>query len=144
MIIPDSACVALALAGLLLLWRSSPALRTERLMGMVCVSGVLLLIALLSGGRAMGGGDIKLMAALGLCLGWKLILLTTLLGAVLGSLAFVLLRHTRFALGREVPCGCFLAIAGIAVRFGGEAFLGWYLGLLVHHHHGPDCTCQLG
>ncbi|MEG1774080.1 MAG: prepilin peptidase [Oscillospiraceae bacterium] len=145
MLIPDSLCVAVAVAGVLLLVSGSGAVSPrDRLIGAFCVSVPLLLIALVSRGRAMGGGDIKLMAALGLCLGWKLTLLTTLSGAVLGTLVVLLLRRTRFALGREVPFGCFLAIAGIAVLFGGEAFLGWYLGLLVHHHHGPDCTCQLG
>ena len=44
-------------------------------MGAVCVSGILLVIYLISGGRAIGGGDIKLMAACGLILGWQLIIL---------------------------------------------------------------------
>ena len=40
------------------------------LIGMVCVSGVLGMIYLVSGGAAIGGGDVKLMFACGLILGW--------------------------------------------------------------------------
>ena len=47
----------------------------EHLIGMICVSGLLGILYLLTGGRAIGGGDIKLMFACGLILGWKLILL---------------------------------------------------------------------
>ena len=39
------------------------------LIGMVCVSGVLGMIYLVSGGAAIGGGDVKLMGACGFVLG---------------------------------------------------------------------------
>jgi len=39
--------------------------------GFFAVSVPLLIIYLVSGGRAIGGGDIKLMAAAGLLIGWK-------------------------------------------------------------------------
>ena len=60
---------------------------TEYLIGAVAVSGLFLLIGLIKyrGQAAMGGGDVKLMAALGLLLGWKSIILVMMLGCVLGS-----------------------------------------------------------
>lgn len=55
------------------------------IIGMVAVSGFLELIFLLSKGRAIGGGDIKLMAAAGLILGWEKIVLAFFVGCILGS-----------------------------------------------------------
>ena len=41
------------------------------IIGLVSVSGFLLILYILTCGRGIGGGDIKLMAAAGLLLGWK-------------------------------------------------------------------------
>ncbi|MEF9984709.1 MAG: prepilin peptidase [Oscillospiraceae bacterium] len=136
MIIPDSMNLVIGLCGLALL-AISPSLWLDRLIGAVCVSGVMLLIALVSSGRAMGGGDIKLMAVIGLCFGWKLTLFITAFGAILGTLAVIVLSKTKYALGKKVQFGSFLSIAAIMSIFVGEAFIAWYLGLLVHEE---GCT----
>lgn len=129
-IIPDSLNLIIALAGLLLLFKTDRLTAYDRLIGAVCVSVPLLLIALVSRGRAMGGGDIKLTAALGFCLGWRLMLLTLFLSTVGGTILLLLLRPTRWALGRRVPLGTFLAAAGIAaILFGGD-LINWYLFML--------------
>ena len=47
----------------------------SHVIGMLAVSVFLELLFLLSKGKAIGGGDIKLMAAAGLLLGWEKILL---------------------------------------------------------------------
>ena len=65
------------------------------LIGMICVSGFLGILYLLTGGRAIGGGDIKLMAACGLILGWQRIILAFFLGCILGSVIHLL--RIRFA-----------------------------------------------
>ncbi|MEG1779351.1 MAG: prepilin peptidase [Oscillospiraceae bacterium] len=139
MIIPDSMNLVIAIAGVVL-FITNPDMRIERIIGMCCVSLVFLLIALVSHGKAMGGGDIKLMAALGLCLGWKLILLTTLLGAVLGSITYLFLKHSKaHALGRLVPFGAFLAIGGIISILFGHDIIHWYLSLIIiGHTHGQN------
>jgi Type II secretory pathway, prepilin signal peptidase PulO and related peptidases len=58
---------------------------TDRLIGAVCVSGLFFLIALISRGRAMGGGDIKLTAAAGLVLGWQSMLAVLVLASLAGT-----------------------------------------------------------
>jgi leader peptidase (prepilin peptidase)/N-methyltransferase len=131
MIIPDSLNLVLAAAGLVLLFLTDGLPFYDRMAGAVCVSGPLLLIALVSQGRAMGGGDIKLTAALGLCLGWRLMLLTLFFGAVGGTLLLLLLRGSRLALGRQVPFGTFLAAGGILAILAGEQIIGWYLSLIL-------------
>jgi leader peptidase (prepilin peptidase)/N-methyltransferase len=97
------------------------------LIGAACVSLFLYLLYQLSGGRAIGGGDIKLMAAAGLLLGWQKILLSLFLGAIFGSIIHI----ARMKLsGQEhvLAFGPYLA-AGITVAMlYGEPLIQWYLG----------------
>ena len=58
----------------------------ERLIGALCVSGLFLLIALVSRGEWMGEGDIKLAAAAGLMLGWKNMLGVLFIASLTGSI----------------------------------------------------------
>jgi len=85
-----------------------------------CIGGgVMLLIAVVSNG-GMGGGDIKLMAVLGVWLGWKLLLLTLLESFVLGGVLGVLLIALKIK-GRKdyIPFGPFIAIAaGVSLLYG--------------------------
>ena len=63
--------------------------RGTLMIGFFAVSLFLLLLSLLTRGAAIGGGDIKLMAAAGLLLGWKLIILAFVMGCIAGSGASV-------------------------------------------------------
>lgn len=72
--------------------------------------------------HGMGYGDLKLLAAIGAFLGWKIlpavILLSSLVGACIGIGLMVFAKH-----GREVPIpfGPYLATAGILALFFGPA-----------------------
>ena len=126
-IIPDSMHVGIFIAGLLLAFWGAPALGwPNRIIGLFSVSVLFLLIVLISGGRAMGGGDVKLMAALGFCLGWKQALLITMLGSVVGS---IIALAQRCAATKRVPFGSFLAAAGILSLFFGDTLIAWYTAL---------------
>jgi leader peptidase (prepilin peptidase)/N-methyltransferase len=72
----------------------------------------------------MGGGDIKMMAMIGAFVGWKSVLLTIFLGALLGSLIFVPL--TLAGSKRLVPFGIFLALGAAASYLVGPEILEWY------------------
>ncbi|MDE3010397.1 MAG: prepilin peptidase [Pseudomonadota bacterium] len=89
-----------AMAGYLILW-------------VVC--RVFLLI---TGREGMGGGDFKLLAALGAWFGWQalpmLILISSLVGAACGILAIVLAGHDR---RMPIPFGPFLVLAGLTGLF---------------------------
>jgi leader peptidase (prepilin peptidase)/N-methyltransferase len=74
--------------------------------------------------EAMGGGDIKMMAMVGAFVGWKGVLLTVFLGALLGSLIFVPL--TLAGSKRLVPFGIFLALGAAAAYLVGPEILAWY------------------
>jgi leader peptidase (prepilin peptidase)/N-methyltransferase len=76
--------------------------------------------------EAMGGGDIKMMAMVGAFLGWKGVLLTVFLGALLGSVIFV---PMHLAGSRKlVPFGIFLALGAAATWLVGPAVFAWYTG----------------
>lgn len=94
--------------------------------GLLSVSIPLLLIYLVTKGRGIGGGDVKLMAVTGLLLGWKLNLLGFLLGCILGSVIHVC-RMKIAGEGRVLAMGPYLAM-GIAVSaIWGEQMIAWYL-----------------
>ena len=100
------------------------------IIGMVAISGFLLLIFVLTGGNGIGGGDIKLMAAAGLLLGWKGILAGFLLGCILGSIIHILLmkfcnKDRTLAFGPYLSLGIFIAMLY------GEQLADWYIGLLL-------------
>ncbi len=81
--------------------------------------------------EAMGLGDVKLMAMVGLFFGLKLTVLTLLLGSLAGSLAggvYILLarKGTQY----ELPLGTFLGLAALIALFWGPLIMAAYLTLL--------------
>ena len=101
----------------------------EHLIGMICVSGLLGILYLLTGGRAIGGGDIKLMFACGLILGWKLILLAFFLGCIIGSVVHIIRMSVKKA-GRMLAMGPYLSAGILLAALWGNAWINWYLSLL--------------
>ena len=95
--------------------------------GMCCVSLLFLLLWFLTAGRGLGMGDVKLMAAAGLLLGWRRILLAMLAGSVAGS-AVHLLRMRRGA-GRKLAFGPYLAAGIWFSALFGDAVIAAYLAL---------------
>jgi leader peptidase (prepilin peptidase)/N-methyltransferase len=97
--------------------------------GFLCVSIVLYLILLVSKGRAIGGGDVKLMAAAGLLLGWQKIILAFFLGCIIGSVIH-LLRMKLTKADHVLAMGPYLSIGIAIAALWGDAMIGWYLGQL--------------
>lgn len=95
------------------------------LIGLLAVSVVLAVLYYATGGRAIGGGDVKLMAACGLLLGWKLIILAFLLGCVLGAVIHVI-RMKVSGEGRVLAMGPYLSLGVLIAALWGEQMLNWY------------------
>lgn len=98
------------------------------LIGMVCVSGFLFLLYIFTGGRGIGGGDIKLMAAAGLLLGWKHIILALILGCIIGSVIHIILMKVSNK-GRMLAFGPYLSVGITISMLCGNQLLNWYLGI---------------
>ncbi len=99
------------------------------LIGAVCVSAPLALIYYLSGGKAIGGGDVKLMAACGLMLGWQKILFALMVGCIVGSIIH-LLRMKIARAPRLLAMGPYLSFGILFSALFGDALISWYLSLL--------------
>ncbi len=100
---------------------------TSYALGLVIISVPLLIILLITGGRGIGGGDVKLMAACGLFLGWKLALLAFGLGCILGAVIHLIRMRVSKA-GRVLALGPYLAAGVLIAMLWGERLLSWYLG----------------
>jgi leader peptidase (prepilin peptidase)/N-methyltransferase len=96
--------------------------------GYLSLWSVYQLFKLLTGKEGMGYGDFKLLALLGAWLGWQhlpqIVILSTLVGAVVGVLLMVFHRH-----GRDVPIpfGPYLAAAGWISLMWGDTINRFYL-----------------
>jgi len=123
-IIPDETTLSLLVAALLASpWNpffSDGALRhlSQSLLGAIVGSGILWLVGFLGEWfwkrEAMGGGDVKLLAAYGAVLGWKGSLLVILLGSMAGGIFGVLgLVVGRLKRKQYLPFGPFLNLGGI-------------------------------
>jgi leader peptidase (prepilin peptidase) / N-methyltransferase len=77
---------------------------------------------------AMGFGDVKLAAVLGVFLGWQNMLVALLLAFVIGAVGGVIGRLAGGS--RMVPFGPYLAIGGMLALFVGQPLIQWYLGML--------------
>ena len=99
--------------------------------GYLALWSVYWLFKLITGKEGMGYGDFKLLAALGAWLGWQLlpliIILSSLVGAVVGITLIVAVKH-----GRDIPIpfGPYLAGGGLIALFWGKTLTQNYLQLL--------------
>lgn len=86
------------------------------------------LFRLLTGKEGMGYGDFKLMAALGAWIGWQMlpliILLSSLVGAVIGLIMIAMRRHKT---SQPMPFGPFIALAGWIALMWGDQIIDAYL-----------------
>ena len=100
------------------------------LIGFLCVSGFLYLLFLLTRGRGIGGGDIKLMAVSGLMLGWKCNILALALGCIIGSIIHII----RMKVSKEdhvLALGPYLSLGIMIAALWGERLLAWYFVVIL-------------
>ena len=100
----------------------------DYVIGFFAVSGLFLIIYWITRGRGIGGGDIKLMAAAGLLLGWKNILLALMIGSVAGSVIHLTLMKIK-GKDRVLAFGPYLAFGIFVAMLYGNEIITWYLGM---------------
>jgi leader peptidase (prepilin peptidase)/N-methyltransferase len=101
---------------------------SEYVIGFLAVSVPLYILFKVSGGRAIGGGDIKLMAAAGLLLGWKQIVLAFVLGCVAGAVIHSIRMRVSHA-EHMLAMGPYLSLGILLTILWGDTWINAYLGL---------------
>lgn len=100
------------------------------LLGMLVGGGLMVVIFVLARG-GMGGGDVKLVAVIGLMTGIPGVILAVFLSIVSGGVvATGLLVARRRGRRDAIPFGPFLAFGAAGVLLWGNQLVTWYLGLL--------------
>ncbi len=80
-----------------------------------------------SRGKWIGGGDIRLGALMGMGLGWPYVLVAIFIAYFIGSIVGIgLILAGRKKMDSQVPLGVFLSIASIIVLFWGKEVMEWY------------------
>jgi leader peptidase (prepilin peptidase)/N-methyltransferase len=133
-LLPDDITLPLLWTGLLFnlfgVFTDLPGAVLGAVFGYLVLWGVYWLFKLATGKEGMGYGDFKLLAALGAWLGWQMlpliILLSSLVGALVGITLIVAVKH-----GRDIPIpfGPYLAGGGLIALFWGQQLTQNYLQL---------------
>lgn len=95
--------------------------------GFLSVSSFLQILVWVSKGRAMGGGDVKLMAAAGLLIGWQKSIIALILGCIIGSIIH-LIRMKISDENHVLAMGPYLSIGILLATLWGQQMIDWYLG----------------
>ena len=103
------------------------------LIGLIAGGGVLFAIAegyyRLRGVEGLGMGDVKMLSMIGAFLGWKLMLVTLILGSFAGSVIGVgVIALGRGGMKAALPFGTFLAVGALTAAVVGDPLVEWYTG----------------
>jgi len=110
------------------IWDKDTTLLLGALWGVLVLGGLFYALFQLSGGKWIGGGDVKLGALLGLMVGGPLNSILLLLVASLTGTAvsLPLLARGTAKVDSRIPFGPFLLVAGVFTRLFGTAVVHWY------------------
>lgn len=100
----------------------------EGLIAGTCLGLFFLALIILTRGKGMGGGDLKLSIFLGLALGLLPSLSAMMIAFILGSIFGVtLILIGKKSFGQTIPFGPFISIGGILTILWGSQIVDWYL-----------------
>jgi leader peptidase (prepilin peptidase)/N-methyltransferase len=125
--IPDKFVFTSFLIGVLSIFCIPELSAIERILGVLVVSVPMMLLTMAIPG-AFGGGDIKLMGACGILLGWKLEIVAIIFAIIFaGVYAIFLLCQKKKKMKEHFAFGPFLCIGMAIALLWGEQFITWYL-----------------
>ncbi len=100
----------------------------DMVFGVLIGAGFFFLQFLVSKGKWIGGGDIRLGVLMGIMLGWQKVLLALFLAYFVGAVfSIVLIAMKRKKLKSHLPFGTFLTIGTFTALLWGQIIIDWYL-----------------
>jgi prepilin signal peptidase PulO-like enzyme (type II secretory pathway) len=101
------------------------------LLGGFLIGGFFAFQFLVSNGKWIGGGDIRMGMLMGFLLGLELGVVALFIAYILGAIIGIfLITFKKRAVNSQVPFGTFLALGTVIAMIWGNSILEWYLGLL--------------
>ena len=101
------------------------------LIGVAVGVGIFLFQYVISKGKWVGGGDIRLGLLMGVILGWPRILVALILAYVFGAvISLIQIALKKKELKSATPFGIYLTSATLVAMLWGEEIVAWYVGLL--------------
>lgn len=98
----------------------------------VLIGGFFYSLIIVTRGRGMGGGDVKLGSFIGLILGFPMSLIALLIAFISGSIVGVfLIVSGKKTFGQHIAFGPYLVLGAITVLLYGDKILNWYLHLSI-------------
>ena len=101
----------------------------SHIIGMISVSAFLFLVFFITNGKGLGFGDVKLMFACGLILGWKAVIIGFLIGCILA----IIIHPIRMKISKEshmLAFGPYLSIGCYISYFVGDLLINEYINFL--------------
>jgi len=108
------------------------------LIGMVTGSGFLFLIAIIGfiiykSDDAMGMGDVKIFAPIGIFLGWRMTITALLLSVfICGIFSLILIASSKKKKRDTIPFGPFIVTGTFITLMWGWNIVNWYIGRILH------------
>lgn len=135
MLLPDSLTLLFLWLGLGVIAIYEPSHMVDSVFGAIAgymsLFTVYWLFKLATGKEGMGFGDFKLLAAIGVWVGWQhlpiVILLSSVVGAAIGIALMIIQKKGRTL---AIPFGPYLAAAGFLTMLYGDGIANWYLSAL--------------
>lgn len=131
--IPDRLTLVLGICGFISCIQNSSIPFTDRILGLAFISVPMYLLCFVIP-NAFGGGDIKLTAAMGFYLGWRILLIGVYFGFLIGGIqaAYLLLsKKVRRGEGAHMAFGPALCIGIFIAMLWGTEILQWYFGIFI-------------
>ena len=101
------------------------------LIGVLIAGGFFFLQYVISNGKWIGGGDVRMGVMMGIWLGWPVALVALLISYMSGAIAGLsLLIADKKHLSSAIPFGTFLALGTFVAMLWGQQIIQWYIKLL--------------
>lgn len=132
MLIPDRIILPAILIGIitkLIITPSFPAFFWSLITG-IAIGGFFLSLIIITRGKGMGGGDVRLGLFLGIMLGFPEGVFALILSFLTGALFSVgLIATGKKSFKQAIPFGPFLVLGGLLMLFWGKEIMEWYFRL---------------